>query len=160
RHRDPRERERDGVGLDLRGRLRGVLPRDAHREDEAPLQVHDRLGERAARARVLQRRHQAVPPRAAQGEMTMNYGLVLLSLVTASATSLAAQSDFHWRGKIATGKEIEIKGVNGDVRAVAGSGGETEATATKRAKRSDPDHLKIGVVEQESGGTTRAVYAS
>src|SRR3989454_6756568 len=99
RHRDPRECERGGVGLDLRRRLRGVLPRDAHREDEAPLQLHDRLGERAARARVLQRRHQAVPPRAAQGEMTMNYGLVLLSLVTASATSLAAQGDFHWRGK-------------------------------------------------------------
>src|SRR5436309_12948653 len=90
--------------------------------------------------------------------MTMNYGLVLLSLVTASATSLAAQGDFHWRGKIATGREIEIKGVNGDVRAVAGSGGETEVTATKRAKRSDPDDVKIEVVEHEGGGTICAVY--
>jgi len=91
--------------------------------------------------------------------MTMNYGLVLLSLVTASATSLAAQGDFHWKGKIAAGKEIEIKGVNGDVRAVAGSG-ETEVTATKRAKRSDPDDVKIEVVEHEGGVTICAVYPS
>ena len=90
----------------------------------------------------------------------MNYGLVLLSLVTASATSLAAQGDFHWKGKIAAGKEIEIKGVNGDVRAVAGSGGETEVTATKRAKRSDPDDVKIEVVEHEGGVTICAVYPS
>ncbi len=89
----------------------------------------------------------------------MNYGLVLLSLVTASATSLAAQGDFHWKGKIAAGKEIEIKGVNGDVRAVAGSG-ETEVTATKRAKRSDPDDVKIEVVEHEGGVTICAVYPS
>src|SRR2546428_324560 len=56
RHRDPRERERGGVGLDLRRRLRGVLPGNAHRQDEAPLQLHDRLGERAAPARDLLRR--------------------------------------------------------------------------------------------------------
>src|SRR2546422_4294483 len=92
--------------------------------------------------------------------MTMNHGLVLLSLVTVCATPLAAQGDFHWKGKIAAGKEIEIKGVNGDVRAVAGSGGETEVTATKRAKRSDPDEVKIEVVEHEGGGTICAVYPS
>src|SRR5437899_10692957 len=92
--------------------------------------------------------------------MTMNHGLVLLSLVTVCATPLAAQGDFHWKGKIGAGKEIEIKGVNGDVRAVAGSGGETEVTATKRAKRSDPDDVKIEVVEHEGGVTICAVYPS
>ncbi len=90
----------------------------------------------------------------------MHYGLVLLSLLTASATSLVAQGDFHWKGKIAAGKAIEIKGVNGDVRAVAGSGSETEVTATKRAKRSDPDEVKIEVLEHEGGVTICAVYPS
>ena len=90
----------------------------------------------------------------------MNHGLVLLSLVTVCATPVAAQGDFHWKGKIAAGKEIEIKGVNGDVRAVAGGGGETEVTATKHAKRSDPDEVKIEVVEHEGGVTICAVYPS
>ncbi|HEX2646706.1 MAG TPA: hypothetical protein VHO95_05735, partial [Candidatus Dormibacteraeota bacterium] len=42
--------------------------------------------------------------------------------------ALAAQQEFHWKGTIAAGKTIEIKGVNGDIDAVAGSG-EVEVTA-------------------------------
>ena len=71
----------------------------------------------------------------------------------------AAQTEFHWKGRIAAGKAIEIKGVNGDVRAVAGSG-ETEVTAAKHAHRSDPDEVKIEVVEHEDGVTICAVYPS
>ena len=53
-------------------------------------------------------------------------------IVLAGALSLAAAgragaqgSDFEWKGKLAQGKTIEIRGVNGDVRAMttAGSGG-------------------------------------
>ena len=68
----------------------------------------------------------------------------------------AAQTEFHWKGRIASGKAIEIRGVNGDVRAVAGSG-ETEVTAVKHAHRSDPDEVKIEVVEDEGGVTICAV---
>ena len=42
-----------------------------------------------------------------------------LALVPRAA---AAQNEFHWKGTVAPGKAIEIKGVNGDVRAIAGSG--------------------------------------
>ena len=45
----------------------------------------------------------------------------------------AAQREFHWKGPVAPGKAIEIKGVNGDVRASAGSG-DVEVTAVKRAQ--------------------------
>src|SRR5947199_162411 len=43
-------------------------------------------------------------------------------LTTAAGLALApraapAQGEFHWKGKIAPGKSIEIKGVNGDVPA-------------------------------------------
>ncbi|PYP42504.1 MAG: hypothetical protein DMD42_11950, partial [Gemmatimonadetes bacterium] len=72
-----------------------------------------------------------------------------MALVPQAATG---QSEFHWKGKVAPGKAIEIKGVNGDVRAVAGSGvGDVEVTAVKHARRSDPDEVKIEVVQHEDG---------
>src|SRR5204862_786419 len=90
--------------------------------------------------------------------------LALLPAVAALALvprAAAAQNEFHWKGKVAPGKAIEIKGVNGDVRAVAGSGvGDVEVTAVKHARRSDPDEVKIEVVQHEDGVTICAVYPS
>jgi len=80
-------------------------------------------------------------------------------LLAATARPAIPQQDFHWKGRIAAGKALEIKGVNGDVSAVAGSG-ETEVTAMKTAKRSDPDDVRIEVVEHEDGVTICAVYPS
>ena len=82
--------------------------------------------------------------------------VVGLALVPRAAP---AQGEFHWKGKIAPGKAIEIKGVNGDVRAVAGSG-DVEVSAVKHARRSDPDDVKIEVVQHENGVTICAVYPS
>src|SRR2546423_15555611 len=71
----------------------------------------------------------------------------------------AAKGEFHGKGKVAPGKSIEIKGINGDVRAVASSGGgDVEVTAVKHAHRSDPDDVKIEVVPHEDGVTICAVY--
>src|SRR2546421_6337146 len=84
----------------------------------------------------------------------------LAPLVVAAALPFArpaaAQSEFHWKGQLAAGKTIEIKGVNGDVSAVAGSG-EVEVTAVEHAHKSDPDEGKIGGVPHEGGGTICAV---
>src|SRR5213595_2965995 len=78
----------------------------------------------------------------------------LAPLVVAAALPFArpaaAQGEFHWKGQVAAGKTIEIKGVNGDVSAVAGSG-DVEVTAVKHAHRSDPDEVKIEVVPDEGG---------
>ena len=71
----------------------------------------------------------------------------------------AAQREFHWKGTVAPGKAIEIKGVNGDIRADAGSG-DVEVSAVKHARRSDPDEVKIEVVPSEEGVTICAVYPS
>src|SRR5882762_9153472 len=97
--------------------------------------------------------------------MTMRRSiLTLLPVVVGLALvprAAPAQGEFHWKGKVAPGKGIEIKGVNGDVRAVAGSGGgDVEVTAVKRARRSDPDEVKIEVVQHEDGVTVCAVYPS
>src|SRR5256886_12994702 len=89
--------------------------------------------------------------------------IAILALLPAVAAltlvphAAAAQGEFHWKGKVAPGKAIEIKGVNGDVRAVAGSG-DVEVTAVKHARRSDPDDVKIEVVQHEDGVTICAVY--
>ena len=88
-----------------------------------------------------------------------------LALVAAAAAVVPparvarAQGDFHWKGKVPAGQMIEIKGVNGDVTAVAGTG-EVEVTAIKSARRSDPDLVKIEVVPHREGVTICAVYPS
>jgi hypothetical protein len=90
------------------------------------------------------------------------FTFVLVTVATGvalTARQAAAQQEFHWKGAIAAGKAIEIKGINGDVRAVAGSG-DVEVTAVKHARRSDPDDVKIEVVPHEDGVTICAVYPS
>ncbi len=92
----------------------------------------------------------------------MRESVFLLCAVAGLAVSVrdaAAQAQFHWNGKIAAGKAIEIKGVNGAVRAVAGAG-EVEVTAAKHARKSDPEEVKIEVVEHADGVTICAVYPS
>lgn len=83
--------------------------------------------------------------------------LIAAALCLAAATTAAAQ-DFNWHGRIAAGKRLEVKGVNGDVRAVLASGAEAVVNATKHARRSDPDDVKIEVVETDDGITICAVY--
>jgi hypothetical protein len=66
--------------------------------------------------------------------------------------------DFEWHGHIATGKAIEIKGVNGGILAESGPGTEVEVHATRRAHRSTPESVHIEVIEHEDGVTICAVY--
>lgn len=69
-----------------------------------------------------------------------------------------AGEDFEWRGPIAAGKAIEIKGVNGGIVAEPTSGTEVEVVAHKTARKSDPDEVRIEVVEHADGVTLCAVY--
>lgn len=72
----------------------------------------------------------------------------------------SSSDDFRWSGRIATGRTIEVKGINGDVRAEASQGNEVEVTATKTGRRSDPRTVEIRVVEHDGGVTICAVYPS
>ncbi len=87
----------------------------------------------------------------------MRSSLITALLSVAAAVSMQAQ-DFNWHGRLAAGKRLEVKGVNGDVRAVLASGGEAVVNARKHSRRSDPDDVKIEVVESEDGITICAVY--
>jgi len=72
----------------------------------------------------------------------------------------SGDEDFHWSWKLAQGKVIEIKGVNGNIQAEPASGGEVEVTAWKHARKSDPADVKIEVIQHEDGVTICAVYPS
>lgn len=86
---------------------------------------------------------------------------VAMSFADRSASGQEAQeADFRWAGQVEAGRVIEIKGVNGEIEAVAGSGDQVVVTARKRARRSDPDDVRIEVVEHAGGVTVCAVYPS
>lgn len=70
----------------------------------------------------------------------------------------ATAPDFSWHKVMAPGTTLEIKGINGEIEAVAASGNEAEVTATKQARRSDPDDVTIRVLEHDGGVTICAVY--
>ncbi len=69
------------------------------------------------------------------------------------------QQPFEWKGMLAAGKTIEVKGVNGAIRAMPSSGREVEVSATKReGRRGDVDDVTIEVVEHAGGVTICARY--
>jgi hypothetical protein len=70
---------------------------------------------------------------------------------------LATAQDFNWHGRIAPGKTLEIRGVNGAIDA-SGGGGEAEVRATKTSRRSEPESVEIKVIEHAEGVTICAVY--
>src|SRR3954467_1290156 len=70
----------------------------------------------------------------------------------------AAAQDFRWHGTIPQGQTIEIKGVNGDVRAEPSGSNEVEVVAEKRGRRDDPESVRIEVVPHSGGVTVCAVY--
>lgn len=84
----------------------------------------------------------------------------LAAMCSAVAAASAAQNttDFRWTGRVARGKSVEIKGVNGDVRAEPASGNEVEVVARKHARRSDPASVTVKVVEHDGHVTICAVY--
>jgi hypothetical protein len=67
-------------------------------------------------------------------------------------------ADLHWSFAIAKGKTIEIKGVNGDIRARRGTGDKVEVWAYKHANHSDPDEVKIEINQEGGNVTVCAVY--
>jgi len=67
---------------------------------------------------------------------------------------------FMWSGRLAAGKTVEVRGINGPIRALASSGSEVELVAIRSGRRNDPESVKIDVVQHEGGVTICAVYPS
>jgi hypothetical protein len=86
---------------------------------------------------------------------------IVIGVVTGIALSsqtAAAQDTWTWNSTVPAGQTIEIKGVNGAIHAVAGSGSEVRVRATKRARRSNTDEVRMVVLEHANGVTICAVY--
>lgn len=83
--------------------------------------------------------------------------MLIAAATTMIAAPVAAQ-DWSWKGRVTPAQWMEIKGVNGSVQAVASSGTEIEVEVTKSARRSDPDEVKLEVIEHAGGVTICAVY--
>ncbi len=67
---------------------------------------------------------------------------------------------FKWTGKLAAGKTVEVRGINGPIHAVASTGSEVELVAIRSGRRNEPESVKIDVVQHEGGVTICAVYPS
>jgi hypothetical protein len=72
----------------------------------------------------------------------------------------SSSDEFRWSGRVASGRTIEIKGVNGDVKAEPSSSDEVEVVAVKKGTRSDARAVEVRVVEHAGGVTICAVYPS
>ncbi len=83
-----------------------------------------------------------------------------LALAVVATPALAQEPAWNWKGTIANGKQIEIKGVNGSIRATATAGSEVVVTAAKKGRKSDPASVKVEVVNSAAGVTICAVYPS
>jgi len=99
----------------------------------------------------------ACAQRAAVAEVTGGVGGH--GYAAAAAPQAAPRSDgFRWRGALAAGRVIEIKGIHGRVEAAPATGGEVEVVAEKRGRRSNPAEVRVEVVEHAEGVTICAVY--
>ena len=86
--------------------------------------------------------------------------VVATAVVPGNRPAAAQSPDFRWHGSVAQGNAIEVKGVNGDVRAEASGSNEVEVVAEKHAQRSNPEDVRIEVVTHADGVTICAVYPS
>jgi Putative adhesin len=88
--------------------------------------------------------------------------ILLTTLVPAGKAEAAnAQAgDFRWRGVVAAGRTVEIRGINGRVEATPAAGGEVEVSAAKHGRRSSPAEVRVEVIEHAGGVTICAVYPS
>lgn len=75
-----------------------------------------------------------------------------------SEQDVGSAQDFRWTGRMASGESLEIKGVNGSITVGPASGNEVEIVAEARGRKSDPDDVRVEMVEHEDGLTVCAVY--
>ena len=97
------------------------------------------------------------------GLITANAKHISAEETSCTASALLTQGsapEFRWKGRVAPGLSVEIRGINGDISAEPASGDEVEVVANRKAARSDPNSVNLKVVEHPGGVTICAVYPS
>lgn len=95
---------------------------------------------------------------ALEGVMRRTLGAALLMACAVAPVGTQSTDDFRWVGAVARGKTIEVKGVNGHIRAELATGSQVEVTAVKRARQSDPATVSFEVVQEDGNVTICAMY--
>ena len=80
---------------------------------------------------------------------------VLLAFTAFAAT--AQQRDFEWHGPIARGSFIEIRGINGNVRAMPSNSGEVEVVADVESGVA-VSGVKVQLMQHDNGVTVCSVF--
>jgi hypothetical protein len=88
----------------------------------------------------------------------MRRSLLAIGILAATAGSAVAQADFDWQGVVGEGQTLEIRGVNGGIDVRPTSDSRARVQATRVGRRSDPESVRIEVVEHRGGITICAVY--
>lgn len=70
----------------------------------------------------------------------------------------AMAQDFHWNGRVNPGQTVEIKGVNGQVKAETAMGSDIVVDASKTGRRNNPNDVRVEVVPHAGGVTVCAMY--
>jgi hypothetical protein len=102
--------------------------------------------------------NRTIGTQAARWMLTVAVIAAMSAGVSGAASRGAGTDDFAWSGRVAPGKAIEIKGINGSISAEPATGAEVQVTAVKHWKRSDPDEVKIEVSTHDGGITICTVY--
>lgn len=74
----------------------------------------------------------------------------------ATPSAGARQQDFRWSGRLARGREIEIRGIVGDIVAEPAAGDQVEVVGVRRGE--DAHRVRIEVVEHADGVVVCAVH--
>jgi hypothetical protein len=84
-------------------------------------------------------------------------GTILLAAVVTAPAS--AQNDtWTWKKAVPAGQTVEVRGITGTIRATAATGNQVEVVAHKRARRGDPDDVRIVAEEHADGVVVCAIY--
>jgi hypothetical protein len=81
-----------------------------------------------------------------------------MMMALAVTVTPATAQDWSWRGSVSPNQWLEIKGVNGSIRALAATGNQIEVEVNKTSDRSDPDDVRLEVLQHSGGVTICAVY--
>jgi Putative adhesin len=83
---------------------------------------------------------------------------ILLAAAGLAGATDGGSNTFGWSGHLDPGQLIEIKGLNGSIRAEATTGTEVEVTAEKSGRRYDPADVEIALIDNDNGLTICAIY--
>lgn len=85
---------------------------------------------------------------------------VLLAVLLCGGVVQAETGPFHWRGSVAQGRAIEIRGINGDVIAEGYEGAYVEVVASVAENDGERTPVEVKAIEHAGGVTVCAVVPS